>query len=132
MAATSRSENEMKRKLERELATNKVRRGRWQGWVRERPLTHPLRPQNMDPIERLRAQCLSRGASGIKGLGLVFKIMDDDNSHTLSYPEFKKGLRDYGVYLDNEAVRFAHGCWPRRGCIESDLWLSCTGHQGAV
>jgi hypothetical protein len=26
--------------------------------------------------------------------------MDDDGSRTLDYNEFKKGLRDYGLYLE--------------------------------
>ena len=30
----------------------------------------------------------------------VFKIMDDDGSRTLDFNEFKKGLRDYGLYLE--------------------------------
>ena len=57
-----------------------------------------------DPIEYLRLQCLARGAAGIKGLARTFKIMDDDNSKALNYKEFKKGLNDYGVFLDDEKV----------------------------
>ena len=30
----------------------------------------------------------------------VFKIMDDDGNRTLDFNEFKKGLRDYGLYLE--------------------------------
>ncbi|XP_040276909.1 calcyphosin-like protein isoform X2 [Bufo bufo] len=57
-----------------------------------------------DPLEKLRLQCLSRGSAGIKGLGRVFKIMDDDNSRSLDFKEFLKGLNDYGVMIDkNEA-----------------------------
>ncbi|KAM6985745.1 calcyphosine-like b isoform 2-T2 [Aplochiton taeniatus] len=55
-----------------------------------------------DPVERLRLQCLSRGSSGIKGLGRTFKIMDDDNSRTLDLKEFLKGLNDYGVLIEKE------------------------------
>ncbi|ELT92936.1 hypothetical protein CAPTEDRAFT_164759 [Capitella teleta] len=55
-----------------------------------------------DPVELLRAHCLARGASGIKGLGRTFKIMDDDGSRSLDLKEFKKGLHDYGVLLEVE------------------------------
>ena len=36
----------------------------------------------------------------------VFKIMDDDGSRTLDFNEFKKGLRDYGLYLEPK-VRYS-------------------------
>eukprot|EP01147_Barroeca_monosierra_P000779 gene779-4067_t len=55
-----------------------------------------------DPIEKLRYRCLARGASGIKGIGRVFRIMDDNGDRKLDFHEFKKGLRDYGVFLDDE------------------------------
>ena len=35
----------------------------------------------------------------------TFRIMDDDGSKSLSYDEFKKGVRDYGVGL-TESVRY--------------------------
>jgi len=54
------------------------------------------------PLESLRAHCLARGASGIKGLGRTFKIMDDDGSRSLDIKEFKKGLHDYGVIMEKE------------------------------
>jgi hypothetical protein len=44
MAATSRQENDLKRKAQQALLTTK------------------------DPIEKLRAACLARGAEGIRGL----------------------------------------------------------------
>ncbi|ESO96368.1 hypothetical protein LOTGIDRAFT_202134 [Lottia gigantea] len=50
-----------------------------------------------DPVEKLRAACLSRGATGIKGLARTFKIMDDDESRSLDFKEFKKGISDYGL-----------------------------------
>ncbi|XP_006820236.1 calcyphosin-like protein isoform X2 [Saccoglossus kowalevskii] len=71
MAGTARHDREMKMDAEKKLRTVQ------------------------DPIEKLRLQCLARGSSGIKGLGRVFKIMDDDGNKTLSMAEFKKGLRDY-------------------------------------
>lgn len=58
-----------------------------------------------DPVELLRAHCLSRGAAGIKGLGRTFRIMDDDGNKTLDVKEFAKGLHDYGVYLETDHVK---------------------------
>ena len=36
-------------------------------------------------------------------MGRLFRIMDDDNSNSLTYADMKKGLNDYGVPLDSEA-----------------------------
>jgi Ca2+-binding EF-hand superfamily protein len=61
-------------------------------------------PLEQDPVEKLRLQCLSRGASGIKGLARAFRIMDDNGDKQISFAEFHKGLNDYGVYLDTKEV----------------------------
>lgn len=61
------------------------------------------------PLEKLRFRCLARGASGIKGLGRTFKIMDDDGSRSIDYKEFKKGLHDYGCMLENDEVENIFG-----------------------
>lgn len=47
MAATARSDSEMKQKCKKMLNSK----------------------GKMDPIEKLRLQCLSRGSAGIKGIG---------------------------------------------------------------
>ncbi|VDK20568.1 unnamed protein product [Anisakis simplex] len=74
------SEEELKQKAQRDLQTAK------------------------DPIERLRLQCLVRGNAGIKSLGRSFRIMDDNENKTLDLEEFRKGLRDFGVTMDEEEV----------------------------
>jgi len=58
-----------------------------------------------NPIEKLRLQCLARGANGIKGLGRTFKIMDDDGSKSICLKEFQKGVHDYGADLTKEEVQ---------------------------
>eukprot|EP00039_Didymoeca_costata_P015295 m.257635 g.257635 ORF g.257635 m.257635 type:complete len:212 (-) comp16191_c1_seq8:70-705(-) len=78
MAATSRHENEMKQKYAKMAVTEQ------------------------DPAKKIQAQCLSRGAHGIKGIGRTFRIMDDDRSGQLDYNEFKNGLADYGIQLNDE------------------------------
>ncbi|KAG8454848.1 hypothetical protein GDO86_001171 [Hymenochirus boettgeri] len=61
-------------------------------------------PHCQDPLEKLRLQCLARGASGIKGLGRAFRIMDDNRSNSLDLEEFSKGLQNYGVSLQPSEV----------------------------
>lgn len=56
------------------------------------------------PIEKLRFTCLSRGASGINGLGRQFRVMDDDGNRQISKEEFIKGCKDFGANLSNEEV----------------------------
>ena len=56
------------------------------------------------PVELLRAHCLARGASGIKGLGRTFRIMDDDGNRSLDTKEFHKGLHDYGVVMEKDEI----------------------------
>ncbi|XP_075444249.1 calcyphosin-like protein isoform X1 [Ascaphus truei] len=78
-----------------------------------------------DPVEKLRLQCLSRGSAGIKGLGRVFRIMDDDNSRTLDFKEFLKGLNDYGVMIDKKEAQELFSVFDRdaSGTIDFDEFL---------
>ncbi|XP_052126573.1 calcyphosin-like protein [Frankliniella occidentalis] len=57
------------------------------------------------PLERLRLICLSRGASGIMGLGRMFRVMDDDGSKALNWDEFSRGMKDAGLDLDADHLR---------------------------
>lgn len=81
MTCTARGNRELKAKMEKLKKTAKT------------------------PIELLRATCLARGASGIKGLGRTFKIIDDDGSRSIDIKEFKKGIHDYGVIMEPETIQ---------------------------
>ncbi|XP_063681109.1 calcyphosin-like protein isoform X2 [Bolinopsis microptera] len=102
MASTERHEQDMRQKASR-----------------------ALRSGVKDPVEMLRLQCLSRGAAGIKGLGRAFRIMDDDSNKRLDMSEFKKGISDYGLVLENEEIKdlFTTIDMDRSGYIDFDEFL---------
>ncbi|UJR21992.1 hypothetical protein I4U23_025060 [Adineta vaga] len=80
MAASARLQKELQIKSMQALATTK------------------------NPLERLRAACLARGAQGIKGLSILFRVMDDDKNRKLSLDEFKKGVEEYGLNFSNTEI----------------------------
>ncbi|CAF2612766.1 unnamed protein product [Rotaria sp. Silwood2] len=80
MAASGRLQKELEIKSRKILATTK------------------------DPLERLRAACLARGAQGIKGLSILFRIMDDDKNRRLSLEEFRKGVEEYGLNFSKTEI----------------------------
>lgn len=56
------------------------------------------------PIEKLRTQCLKRGAHGIKGLGRAFRILDDNRDKKLDLTELTEGLQECGLELSPEEI----------------------------
>ncbi|KAH7970628.1 hypothetical protein HPB49_012775 [Dermacentor silvarum] len=58
----------------------------------------------MTPIEKLRHQCLQRGAHGIKAFARQFRAMDHTGDKKLDKQEFKKGLLDFKVDLSDHEV----------------------------
>ncbi|NWX64579.1 CAPSL protein, partial [Promerops cafer] len=71
--------------------------------------------ETSDLLERLRLQCLARGSSGIKGLGRVFRIIDGNNSRTLDFNEFMRGLRHYAVMMNKEEAQELFQIFDRDG-----------------
>lgn len=55
-------------------------------------------------VERFREKLKSRGGRGMIGLRRQFKIMDDNNSGTLDHYEFKKGIKDFQVGIEDKDI----------------------------
>ena len=69
-----------------------------------RPEVSSVPKGSEDVFERFRSKLAARGARGIIGIQRQFKIMDDDNSRSLSLNEFKKGCHDFRVDLPESDV----------------------------
>ena len=50
----------------------------------------------------MRAILLKRGNHAIRGLGRVFRNMDDNGNHKLDLNDFRFGMQDYGISLSKE------------------------------
>ena len=56
-------------------------------------------------IDSIRAQCLGRGLSGIKGLAVLFRRLDIDFSKAVVLTEFVDGLTQYGIQHSVDDLR---------------------------
>lgn len=67
----------------------------------------------------------ARGARGIIGIQRLFKIMDDDGSHTLSEAEFYRACQQFkvGISEENMPTLFAAFDRNRDGTINIDEFL---------
>lgn len=76
-------------------------------------------------MEKCRKVLQSRGARGIIGLGRMFRIMDDNNSRTLDYYEFRKAMVDYQMGLEEQEMQalFNLADRDRSGEIDYDEFL---------
>ncbi|CAG9315599.1 unnamed protein product [Blepharisma stoltei] len=69
------------------------------------PPAPPLNQRSVEMLlERFRNKLATRGARGIIGIARQFKIMDDDNSGTISLGEFRKGCRDFRIDIEDEDI----------------------------
>ncbi|XP_004450277.2 calcyphosin [Dasypus novemcinctus] len=72
-------------------------------------------------MEKLRAQCLARGASGIQGLARFFRRLDQDGSQSLDAGELRRGLAELGLALDVAEAEGVCRRWDRDGSGTLDL-----------
>lgn len=55
-----------------------------------------------DLINEIKEKLKARGTTSIRGLGRVFRIMDNNRSMTLDVEELQTGLADQGVRLEKD------------------------------
>ncbi|XP_012976951.1 calcyphosin [Mesocricetus auratus] len=72
-------------------------------------------------VEKLRAQCLSRGASGIQGLARFFRRLDKDGSRSLDAGELRQGLGQLGLEVGEAEAESLCKRWDRDGSGTLDL-----------
>eukprot|EP01038_Epipyxis_sp_PR26KG_P014144 gene14144-18982_t len=80
-----------------------------------------------DPVlDSLRSQLKLRGGMGILGLAKKFKILDDDDSGSLNYEEFRKGMKECEVIdLTERSIRHLFSYFDKddSGSISYDEFL---------
>lgn len=60
-----------------------------------------------DLLRLIKQKLLERGAYGIRGLGLVFKNMDENGNRKLDPDDFRWGLHNYGITISKEVATAA-------------------------
>ena len=50
----------------------------------------------------IKAALLRRGSMAIRGIGRVFRILDDNRNRQVDLRELLDGLKDFGIYLNEE------------------------------
>ena len=55
-------------------------------------------------VADIKALLIERGSFSIRGLGRVFKILDDNKNKQLDAEELSNGLMTYGINLNDEQI----------------------------
>jgi Ca2+-binding EF-hand superfamily protein len=66
-------------------------------------------------LSTVRKILLERGAYGIRGLAKVFKNMDENGNKSLDPEDFKWGLYNYGIYLNENDLKTLMRAFDRNG-----------------
>jgi hypothetical protein len=83
-------------------------------------------PASENPIVvAFRNQVLKRGASGIKGIGIFFRNIDDDKSRLVSLQEFQEGILNHNINMNRNDVQQLFSVFDRNndGQISFDEFL---------
>jgi hypothetical protein len=57
-------------------------------------------------LEKLREECLKRGAAGIKGIGRMWRQIDNNCSGTINLEQFQLGIMNHNIdFTPQESVQ---------------------------
>jgi len=74
------------------------------------PILIRMNPAVAYIVRNLKKELVTHGGTGYHALQCKFRIMDDDNSKTINYAEFKKGMTELGLKtLGNSELRALFG-----------------------
>jgi Ca2+-binding EF-hand superfamily protein len=63
------------------------------------PVAEAPKMSSGELLSAIKAQLISRGSMQIRGIGRMFRILDDNRNHKLDKRELSDGLKDYGIHL---------------------------------
>ena len=73
-------------------------------------------PQTAEEIMvEIKATLKSRGAMAIRGIGRVFRILDDNRNRQVDVNELLWGLKDFGIHLDEAQAKCVLAKFDRDG-----------------
>lgn len=78
-----------------------------------------------DLIEEIKQKLLQRSSGGIRGIGRIFRAMDDNGNHQLDVDDFRWGFIDYGFNLSKEEAQqlLDHFDRDKNGTVSYDEFL---------
>lgn len=78
-----------------------------------------------DLMAEVKAKLLQRSSGGIKGIGRIFRAMDDNGNHQLDVDDFRWGFIDYGFNLTKEEAQqlLDHFDRDKNGTVSYDEFL---------
>jgi len=83
-------------------------------------------------LEDLQDQLYARGGKGIKGLGRVFRIMDDNGNRSLDREEFMEAMNDIGMDIPQEEFNVLYAALDRDGSGSIDFEEFLIGIRGKM
>lgn len=88
--------------------------------------------KKLNSIQALRDQLLKRGPKTFIGLRRQFKIMDDNNDGFISYPEFVKSLKDFGVMMNESDLKSLFSLVDNQGSQRISIDAFCKEYCGQM